>query len=206
MTCILVHRRHSTKLVSLPLSLSICRYALSSCSVRSEHLDISAVGELPFDILIYVWHLYILSIICSYIIIFERCGYANYQLFGNGVIRSIYMLLTLFSFVIFWGTTSRPMGVAYHLYMLCLYLYCFYLWYWWTFLDWSLIVVAYTDMYMYYWRLGLAGSRHWSTYMYCMLVSYHSAPRPYIRTGWSVVRQTDGPCQFFCRNYNSILK
>ena len=27
-----------------------------------------------------------------------------------------------------------------------------------------------------------------------------SAPRPYIRTGWSVVRQIDGLCQFFCRN------
>ena len=56
------------------------------------------------------------------------------------------------------------------------------------------------------WWLGLAGSRHWSTYMYWFLVSYHSAPRPYIRTGWSVVRQIDGPCQFFCRNYNLILK
>ena len=63
----------------------------------------------------------------------------------------------------------------------------------------------YTDMYMYYWWLGLAGSRHWSTYMYCLLVSYHSAPRLYIRTGWSVVRQTDRPCQFFCRKLKTYL-
>ena len=33
---------------------------------------------------------------------------------------------------------------------------------------WSLVVADYTDMYMYYWRLGLAGSRH-LVYLYVLI-------------------------------------
>ena len=39
------------------------------------------------------------------------------------VISGLYMLLVQFLFVIFWGTTSRSVGVVYRLYMLCMSLY-----------------------------------------------------------------------------------
>ena len=58
-----------------------------------------------------------LSFLCTCTIIFERCGYTSYLCLGNGDIRSIYLFLYQFLSVLFWGTTSRPVGVAYHLYI-----------------------------------------------------------------------------------------
>ena len=156
----------------------------------------------------YVCYLYMLSFLCTCTSIFGWRGYANYQMLGNGDIRSLHVLLLLFQLLIYFGYDVPACGSRVPLYLFRAWLFIIpidvviviRLWteFW---LVWSILIFICTD-----WRLGLAGSRHWSTYMYCLLVFYHSAPRPYTRTGWFVVRQTDGPCQFFCRNYNSILK
>ena len=173
MECILVHRRHSTKLASLPFSRTICRYALSSWAAWSRASWHICYGELLLDILIYVWHLYIMSFICSYIIIFGWRGYTNYQMLGNGDIRSLHMLLFQFLSVLFWGTTSRLVGVAYHLSMLCLDLYCFYscCGCCWIFMDGVSVGEIYTATYMYDWWLGLAGSRHLE-YLYVLFACF----------------------------------
>ena len=90
------------------------------------------------------------------------------------------------------GTTSRPVGVAYHCLCLCTSHYCFLVILLLLLLDISRWSFGWCDLYWYLYVLiggwDWPGVGFWSTYMYCMLVSYHSAPRPYIRTGWSVVR------------------
>ena len=63
MTCILVHRRHSTKLVSLPFSRTICRYAL-----RTQRRPVSIILQIlllraSLDILTYVRYMSIPSLL-----------------------------------------------------------------------------------------------------------------------------------------------
>ena len=107
MACILVHRRHSTKLVSLTFSRTICRYALSFCPARSWSYCRICRGGASFDILF----MYVICIChfltCTCTIIFGWCGYTNYLWLGNGDIRSIYLFLFQFLFIYVFGV-RRP--------------------------------------------------------------------------------------------------
>ena len=98
---------------------------------------------------------------------FGKCGYANYLLWVM-VISGPYMSFSFwYMFIIFWGTTSRPVGVAYRLYILCVFLYCFYLWCWWlSFAGRNKVGGWYTDIYTYLRRMGLAGSFGIGVYYY----------------------------------------
>ena len=154
---------------------------------------------------VYVRHIYLLSSLCTCTSIFEWRGYANYQMLGNGDIRSLHMLFFLF-LLIYFGYDVPACGSRVPLYLFRAWLSIisvyvddgyFLIGVWWL---WTILIFICTD-----WWLGLAGSRHWSTYTYWLCDFFRSAPRPYIRTGWSVVHQIDGPCQFFRRNWKSIL-
>ena len=136
---------------------------------------------------------------------FERCGYTNYLWLGNGDIRSIYLFLFQFPSVIFLGYDVPAYGSRVPFVYICVCLITVSIYglvgY---FMIGDVVGEIYTAIYTYHWWMGLAGSRHLE-YLYVLIVDFfHSAPRPYIRTGWSVVRQIDGPCQFFCRNHNPI--
>ena len=92
------------------------------------------------------------------------------------------------------------MGVAYRLvYIVHAFL---------LFIVMMLLDILYTELWLVWLILlsiRMSGGREWLgvgigvPIRICCLF-HPSAPRPYIRTGWLVVRQTDGPCQFFCRN------
>ena len=165
MACILVHRRHSTKLASLPLSLPICRYALRT---RSS-LELAILLIYCWELLLSFWYMYDICIFClllAHASLFLRDADILITCDWVMVISGLYMHLVQSLSVIFWGTTSRPVGVAYHLYILCMFLYCFYLWCCWLYPGRSF---GWCGLYCYlyvYWRLGLAGSRHWRIYMY----------------------------------------
>ena len=97
------------------------------------------------------------------------------------------------------------MGVAYRLvYIVHAFL---------LFIVMMLLDILYTELWLV-WLILLSiciiGGWDWpgvgigvSIRIWCLF--HPSAPRPYIWTGWSVVCQTDGPCQIFCRNCKSIL-
>ena len=102
-------------------------------------------------------------------------GYANYLLLDNGSIRPIYVAFQ-FMYDIFLGTTSRPVGVAYRLYMLVHgYL---------LFIFMLLLVIFCTEMRMVWFILificivggrDWPGVRQWRIYMYMLIVSSFGA-------------------------------
>ena len=102
--------------------------------------------------------------------------------------------------------TSRFVGIAYHIVQLCMYgSFILFLLPFIYFLYGVEAGVLYTDTYMYLRRMGLAG-RFSIGVLICICCLFHiSAPSLYTLTRWLVVRQTDGSCPFFCRNWKSIL-
>ena len=132
------------------------------------------------------WSMYDYCIYCLFSVhalLFWEMRICQLPAVSNGDIRSIYVIDSVSVCLYFWGTTSRPVGVAYHLYILCMSLYCSYLCCWWIFLVWSLVGVAYTVIYTYCWRLGLAGSRHLA-YLYVLVACFiHRRPVPIFGPG-----------------------
>ena len=76
----------------------------------------------------------------------------------------------------------------------------------WLVIPW--LEFGWSDLYCYIYVSLVVGISRETAFgvPICIVYLFHpSAPRPYIRTGWFVVRQIDGPCQFFCRNWKPIL-
>ena len=121
---------------------------------------------------------------------------------GNGDIRSLYMFLVLFLLFIFRydvPACGSRVPLVYAVYVVHVSL---------LFLSTMLLDISWMELWLM--RITLIfirifGGRDWPgvgigvPIRICCLFR-PSAPRPYIRTGWSVVRQIDGPYQFFCRN------
>ena len=105
--------------------------------------------------------MYVMYIRCSslmHALLFWRCGYTTYLLLGNGGMQPMYVVDSVHGCYIL-GTTSRPVGVAYHLVYRGA---CFF-----TVHAYAVVVylhygveasVVYIDTYTYCWRMGLAGS------------------------------------------------
>ena len=110
---------------------------------------------------------------------FRRRGYTSYQLLGNSGTQPMYLIYSVLLCYIL-GTTSRPVGVAYHsVYTVHVFLLFIAMLLLLVTLDWSCGWCGYTDIYTYYWWLGLAGSRHWCIYTYLMIVPSFGAPSLY---------------------------
>ena len=111
---------------------------------------------------------------------FQKCGYTNYQLLGNGGIQPTYLVHSVLLCYIL-GTTSRPVGVAYHLYML-VYVYL-------PFFLMPLIFIFCMELRMV-WRILIPicivrgwdwpGVWHWRIYMYWLIVSCFGAKSLYV--------------------------
>ena len=110
---------------------------------------------------------------------FRRRGYTSYQLLGNSGTQPMYLIYSVLLCYIL-GTTSRPVGVAYRLYIYCARFLIVHTYNVDGYFLYEVVVDAdYTDIYTYFWRKGLAGSRHWCTYTYLLFVSSLGAPSLY---------------------------
>ena len=138
------------------------------------HIGYSAIMSMSFDFILHLW-LYLLTYIdtpWSMHHYFWRCGYANYLLLSNGGIQPMYIVysVSLLFLCYILGTTSRFVGIAYHIVQLCMYgSFILFLLPFIYFLYGVEAGVLYTDTYMYLRRMGLAGRFSNGVYI-CMLL------------------------------------